>query len=404
MKRVATEFAARLLEQMNKGSRQAVAVRGTDLSDADVRGFLSTGCPPLDYYLTPYTARGQFRGGYPLGRVVEIYGPEGSGKSTLAMQALVNAQRGAVTSIEWQRHKDGSFTPKLLSPEMPTGSAALIDSEVSFDKLRAQSMGLDLDTLLLPAREIDTMEKELAWMDDLLDKAIATPGEHGPLCIVWDSVAASLPEKTKESEYGESQVAVRARLLQEAMRKLPPKLALAQATLVCVNQVTDKIGQTFGFGPQETVPGGRALKFRASVRLRMVSKGPLEEGSKNVVGIHSLVKVYKSKIGPDKATFSCPVRYDGGIDADTSLALYLSTLPSAVVWFEKQQVFVEVEKGQRHSVPLRGRGLKVLLDSQEGLRARLHAVAMASLANTPESDSASVNTDDVQPEQRDEES
>jgi recombination protein RecA len=390
--KVSTSFAADICAAMNKGARASVASCGSEQTVADIRGFISTGCVPLDYFLTPSTGRGQFRGGVPIGRVVEIFGPESSGKTTLATQILVSAQRGEVTLISWEKSADGGFIPKLAAESSQPGLAALVDSEVSYDKLRAQQMGLDVDKLIMPSmtdedgtQKILSMEQELQWIEDLLRAFIeSAPKNAGPLVIVWDSVAASQPAKIMENEFGEATVGARARLVQEAMRKLPPLLAKAGATLICVNQVQDKIG---GFSPnkfavQETIPGGRGIKFRATIRLRTQYKGSIEEGTSRV-GIDSWVKVIKSKIGPDRAEFPMPVRFDSGIDSDMSMHLFLGEKLGTKnpVWIERGSVFTKTDEGVEVSAPLRGRGLTVLLDQNKGIRARLRNTVMSLIAD-----------------------
>ena len=382
--KVSTTFAAQLIEAMNKGSRDAVTVAGTEQSIADISGFIHTGCAPLDYYLTPNTGRGQFRGGLPIGRIIEIFGPEGSGKTTLATQALVSAQRGSATLVSWEK-VGSAYSPKLVSETSPPGIAALVDSEVAFDKSRAQQLGLDVESLLCSnPKTVLSMEQELEWIEKLIESYGAKKGKGlGPLVIVWDSVAASQPKVVLESEFGDATVAARARLLQEAMRKFAPTLADVGATLICVNQVQDKIGGVMPgrFGPQETVPGGRGLKFRATVRLRTQYKGMLSEGTTDV-GIDSWVKVVKNKIGPFKAEFPLPIRFDSGVDDDMAMYMHLQEklAGKCPVWQAKGEVFVKLEDGTEVSAPLRGRGLTVLLNNHKGTRSKLRNAVMATIA------------------------
>jgi len=164
------------------------------------------------------------------------------------------------------------------------------------------------------------------------------------------------------------------------MRKLPKLLAQSRATLICVNQVQDKIGgMPRPFMPNETVPGGRALKFRATLRLRMRSKGSLEEGSTRV-GIDAWVKIVKSKIGPSLAEFAVPIRDDVGLDDDLSLAMYLAGCSKSPVRMEKGKVYVEMEDGKEVSAAWRDRGWSALVGEHKGLRKRLRFAVKASLA------------------------
>jgi len=380
--KVATDFAAALLDAMNKGQRAAVTRRGTEQSVSDIAGFLHTGCTALDYYLTPSLGRGQFRGGYPLGRVIEVFGPEGAGKSTLATHALLAAQRGEATLVNWEKQKDGSYVPKVTADQTAPGVAALIDSETAFDKYRAAAMGLDCERLLMPDEdEVTTMEQELDWIVNLLEQAAAQKTkDRGPVVVVWDSVAASQPKDLKEAAFGEGKVAARARLLQQAMRRIPFPLAQAGGTLICVNQVQDKIGGMPHMGPMEVVPGGRALKFRSTVRLRVSHQGSLKEGD-SIVGKDSWVKVIRSKFGPETENFPMPIHGALGIDDDLGMVLYLIENKSPVVSIDKGKVHIKVEEGKEISAPLRGGGFTALMREQKGLRVRLRSAIAALQAN-----------------------
>ena len=200
-------------------------------------------------------------GGYPRGRIIEIYGPESSGKTTLAIHAIAEAQ------------KQG-------------GIAAIIDAEHAFDRLYAESLGVDVNSLLIS--QPDNGEQALEIADQLIRSSAID-------IIVIDSVAALTPKAEIEGEMGESKMGLQARLMSQALRKLTGTISKTGTTCIFINQLRDKLGVTFG--SPETTTGGNALKFYSSVRLDIRRLGQIKDGDQ-VVGNLTRVKVVKNKVAP----------------------------------------------------------------------------------------------------------
>lgn len=200
-------------------------------------------------------------GGYPRGRIIEIYGPESSGKTTLAIHAIAEAQ------------KQG-------------GIAAIIDAEHAFDRFYAESLGVDVNSLLIS--QPDNGEQALEIADQLIRSSAID-------IIVIDSVAALTPKAEIEGEMGESKMGLQARLMSQALRKLTATISKTGTTCIFINQLRDKLGVTFG--SPETTTGGNALKFYSSVRLDIRRLGQIKDGDK-VVGNLTRVKVVKNKVAP----------------------------------------------------------------------------------------------------------
>lgn len=200
-------------------------------------------------------------GGYPRGRIIEIYGPESSGKTTLAIQAIAEAQRAG-------------------------GVAAFIDAEHAFDRFYAAKLGVDVDNLWIS--QPDDGEQALEITEQLIRSAAVD-------IIVIDSVAALTPRAEIEGDMGDSKVGLQARLMSQALRKLTSAISKTKTTCIFINQLREKIGMMFG--NPETTTGGNALKFYASVRLDIRSAGTIKEGEE-VVGRETKVKVVKNKVAP----------------------------------------------------------------------------------------------------------
>ena len=198
-------------------------------------------------------------GGFPRGRVVEIYGPESSGKTTLALHAVAEAQKAG-------------------------GTAAFVDAEHALDVQYARNLGIDLDNLLVS--QPDFGEQALSITGALVESGAVD-------VIVVDSVAALVPKAELEGEMGDSFMGVHARLMSQAMRKLTGAVARAETCLIFINQVREKIGVMFG--SPETTTGGRALKFYSSVRVDVRRIGAIKDGDK-VVGNRTRVKIVKNKV------------------------------------------------------------------------------------------------------------
>ena len=200
-------------------------------------------------------------GGYPKGRIVEIYGPESSGKTTLALHAIAEAQKKG-------------------------GIAAFIDAEHAFDRFYAAKLGVDVDNLLIS--QPDNGEQALEIADQLIRSAAVD-------IVVVDSVAALTPKAEIEGDMGDNKVGLQARLMSQALRKLTATISKTNTTCIFINQLREKIGVMFG--NPETTTGGNALKFYASVRLDIRKSTAIKDGEK-VLGNEVKVKVVKNKVAP----------------------------------------------------------------------------------------------------------
>lgn len=238
-------------------------------------------------------------GGYPKGRIIEIYGPESSGKTTFALQAIAEVQ------------KEG-------------GRAAFIDAEHALDPVYAKNLGVNINELLLS--QPDTGEQALEICEALVRSEAVN-------IVVIDSVAALVPQAEIDGEMGDSHVGLQARLMSQALRKLSGTINKTKTTAIFINQLREKVGVLFG--NPETTPGGRALKFYSTIRLDIRRAEQIKQGDQ-VIGNRTNIKVVKNKVAPPFKTATVDIMYGEGVSREgeiIDIASELNIMEKSGAWY-----------------------------------------------------------------------
>jgi recombination protein RecA len=318
-------------EQINKQFGDGAIRRLGDTKTVDVE-LVSSGALSLDLALG---------GGYPKGRILEIYGPESSGKTTLTLHAIAEVQKLG-------------------------GIAAFIDAEHALDPAYARKLGVDTDNLLVSQPDNGEQALEIA---ETLVRSNAVD------LVVVDSVAALVPQAEIEGEMGDSHMGLQARLMSQALRKLTGIISKSHTTVIFINQIRMKIGVMFG--NPETTTGGNALKFYASVRLDIRRTGQIKNGEE-IVGNRTKVKVVKNKIAPPFRVAEFDIMYNEGISKTgdvLDLAVLHGIVGKAGAWFDYADA--KIGQGREASKAYLGANPEVLAEIEAKVRAKVAEEAAA---------------------------
>ena len=321
------QVLANIEKQFGKGAIMKLGEKG--ISNIDV---VSSGSLMLDRALGV--------GGFPKGRIIEVFGPESSGKTTIALHAIAQVQ------------KEG-------------GKAAFIDAEHALDPVYAKKLGVDTDELLLS--QPDTGEQALE-----ITEALVRSGAMS--IIVIDSVAALVPQAEIEGEMGDSHVGLQARLMSQALRKLGGVINKTNTICIFINQLREKVG--IMFGNPETTPGGRALKFYASVRLD-VRRGEQIKVNGDVLGNKTIIKVVKNKVAPPFKTAEVEIMYGEGISKTgeiVDLAVNMGIIEKSGAWFSYKGE--KIGQGKEN--------VKLLLRNNKELYDELETLVRESIFENPD--------------------
>ena len=318
------------LDKLDKAYGKGTVMKMGDVAIDDIEA-ISSGSLGLDLALGV--------GGYPRGRVIEIYGPESSGKTTLTLHAIAEAQKAG-------------------------GIAAFIDAEHAFDRFYAEKLGVDVDNLIIS--QPDYGEQALEIADNLISSGAID-------IVVVDSVAALTPKSEIEGEMGDSKMGLHARLMSQALRKLTGSISKTNCTVIFINQLREKIGVMFG--NPETTTGGNALKFYASVRLDIRRSTQIKNTDGGVMGNKTRVKVVKNKVAPPFRMCEFDIMYGEGISKVGEIldvAVEQEVVKKSGSWFS----YGETKLGQGRDA------VKALIKDNPELMDELEAKVRANINST----------------------